>query len=102
MTPEYACDVCGKPATTWAQDLARDASAWRSTVAFSPIGPPKKGCDDHPVYSETFDVSLMFRQEPSRAEASARQQIERMQRSEHERPISDSARALLMRWLNQR
>lgn len=48
----YKCDECGKPATHAARDVVK-AENWRTRCYDFIAGPPKFGCDEHPVESLT-------------------------------------------------
>jgi hypothetical protein len=51
------CDTCGKPAIMLARDVFRYENWKTGYYECRPHGTVKAGCDEHPVTSETFDVS---------------------------------------------
>lgn len=53
-----ACDVCGAPVTSIAQDVYVKDS-WRSAAfEFTPVGHWKMGCDEHPAKSEQIEIGM--------------------------------------------
>ena len=54
------CDVCDRPATTFARDAYDATGPLDMIVKYRPVDYIKKGCDEHPVASETFDCRTNF------------------------------------------
>lgn len=48
------CDTCGEPATCWARDVIRTANIETGCYDHGATGGVKRGCEKHPVDSETF------------------------------------------------
>lgn len=57
MTPSPICEVCGKPATNWAQDVYVRERFDRDWIERSPSGIIHAGCDQHPAKSREIDIS---------------------------------------------
>lgn len=49
------CDVCGEPATHLARDSMMVDGADPSSIEYEPGDNIKRGCDKHPVHSETIN-----------------------------------------------
>lgn len=60
------CDVCGAVATSMAVDMLRHEVPGQVWVEYSPIGPVKYGCAQHPAKSEEHLTHL-----PRQAEGKA-------------------------------
>jgi len=52
------CDVCGKPATSWAIDTIRHEYPGAQWVEWSPTTIKHYGCADHPAQSEEHLTQL--------------------------------------------
>lgn len=57
------CDVCGKPATSMARDVALHEPRYGGFAVVRPLGPVKHGCDEHPAQSVEHRTGWPF-QEP--------------------------------------
>lgn len=50
------CDICGKPATSAARDVAVDSSGPSIFTKMRPAGTVKHGCDEHPATSDMIEI----------------------------------------------
>lgn len=56
IIPEL-CDMCATLATQRAWDMYSRDNWETGLVEYKPTGKVKHGCDDHPVFSDTFDMT---------------------------------------------
>ena len=56
----YTCDVCGKQATQAAFDFLTRDNVKTSMKESKAVGNAKHGCDEHPVFSEEYDMGWNF------------------------------------------
>lgn len=57
----YVCDVCGEQATQSAINFYARDNIDTNMREYKPMeGGPKRGCDKHPVYSDTIDLGWNY------------------------------------------
>ncbi len=54
------CDVCGRPATSWAMDTLEGRDENHMYLRYVPVGRQKFGCAEHPQRSITYQTGMVL------------------------------------------